>query len=150
MVRRFTAYPLMMGLALAAQVWAGKGSEMPTRWQYAGENQGIRFHFKIANECREAGAKVEMKLENTLDRAVTVSFRLVDPEWKQSFERELAAKEKDTAIKFTPDEGTACHPYVDEVYVSSREPQVTQTGESAQASQSLPSPEADVSDAPAP
>jgi hypothetical protein len=102
------------------------------RWQYAGENKGIRFSFKIANECRNSGAKVEMKLENTLDHAVTVSFRLVDPEWKQSFERELGPKMKDTAIRFAPDEGTACHPFVDEVYVEDRETQVTHSGEPAQ------------------
>ena len=51
----------------------------PSRWQFAGENQGIRFYFKIANECRNSGAKVELKLESTLDYAATVSFRLVDP-----------------------------------------------------------------------
>jgi hypothetical protein len=54
-----------------------------------------------------------------------VSFRLVDPDWKKSFERELGPKMKDTAIRFTPEEGTACHPYIDEVYVVSKETQVT-------------------------
>lgn len=146
--------PWKMALALGACFWtganAGKASEMPTRWQYAGENQGIRFYFKIANECRPSGARVEMKLENTLERAVTVSFRLVDPEWKQSFERELGAKEKDTAIKFTPDEGTACHPYVDEVYVESRETQVTHTGEPSQAVNDLPAPADGSSESPSP
>lgn len=130
MTRWITAFGV--GAALAATAVA-KGAETPGRWQYAGDNQGIRFSFKIANECRNSGAKVEMKLENTLDHAVTVSFRLVDPEWKQSFERELGPKEKDTAIKFSPEEGTACHPYVDEVYVESRETQVSHSGETEQA-----------------
>jgi hypothetical protein len=123
---RWIAAVSLLG-ALAAQ------ADSPSRWQYAGENQGIRFSFKIANECRSNGAKVEMKLENTLDHAVTVSFRLVDPEWKQSFERDLGPKEKDTAIKFTPDEGSACHPYVDEVYIETKETQVTHSGEPAEA-----------------
>ncbi len=128
---------LGFGATLAASASA-KSGEMPGRWQFAGENQGIRFYFKVANECRNSGAKVEMKLENTLDRAVTVSFRLVDPDWKQSFERELGAKEKDTAVKFTPEEGTACHPYVDEVYVESRETQVTHNADTEQATKVIP------------
>jgi hypothetical protein len=74
----------------------------------------------------------------------------VDPEWKQSFERELGAKEKDTAIRFTPDEGTACHPYVDEVYVDSRETQVTHTSEPEQATQAVPAPVEEAADIPAP
>jgi hypothetical protein len=106
-------------------------ADTPARWQFAGENQGIRFSFRIANECRNSGAKVEMKLENTLDHAVTVSFRLVDPDWKQTFERELGPDMKDTAVKFTPEEGSACHPYVDEVFVQSKETQVTHSGEQA-------------------
>lgn len=141
---------LGLGACLVSGAFAGKASEIPTRWQYAGENKGIRFYFKIANECRPTGAKLELKLENTLDRAVTVSFRLVDPEWKQSFERELAAKEKDTAIRFTPEEGSACHPYVDEVYVESRETQVTHSGEPAQATQALPAPVEEAGELPAP
>ncbi|GEM_PF-3999215 len=103
-------------------------ADTPSRWQFAGENQGIRFYFKIANECRTSGAKMELRLESTLDYAATVSFRLVDPEWKQSFERELGAKMQDTAIKFTPEDGSACHPYVDEVYVEAKETQVTHSG----------------------
>lgn len=136
-----------LALGLGAMLWssafAGKASESTTRWQFAGENQGIRFYFKIANECRPSGAKVEMKLENTLDWAVTVSFRLVDPEWKQSFERELGAKGKDTAIKFTPETRTACHPYVDEVYVNSRDTQVTHSSDS-------PAPAEEVENSPTP
>jgi hypothetical protein len=125
---------LMASLTLASALaaWA----ETPAKWQYAGENKGIRFSFKIANECRNDGAKVELKLENTLDHAVVVSFRLIDPDWKQSFERELGPKMKDTAIKFTPEEGTACHPYVGEVFVESKETQVTQTDDSQSKMQS--------------
>jgi hypothetical protein len=117
-----------MTLVCASSAWAGKGEAAPPRWQFAGENQGIRFYFKIANECRDEGAKLDVKLESTLDHPVTVSFRLVDPDWKQSFERELGPKAKDAAIQFTPDEGTACHPYVDEVYVELHGTQVTHSG----------------------
>jgi hypothetical protein len=119
---------LALGLGLGTAAWAGKTAETPPRWQYAGENQGIRFQFRISDECRPSGAHLDLKLENTLDHAVTVSFRIVDPDWKQSFERELEANGKDEAIRFTPDEGTACHPYVDEVYVESRATQVTHSG----------------------
>lgn len=117
-----------MGLSLATAAWAGKGEASPPRWQFAGENQGIRFYFKIANECRDAGASLELKLESTLDHAVTVSFRMVDPDWNQTFERDLEPGAKDTAIQYKPDEGTACHPYVDEVYVEPRQTQLTHSG----------------------
>jgi len=117
------------GLALVTTTWAEKSEATPPRWQFAGENQGIRFYFKIANECRDTGAKLELRLENTLDHAVTVSFRLVDPDWKQAFERDLEPNGKDAAIPYTPDEGTACHPYVDEVYVEPRATQVSHAGE---------------------
>lgn len=117
----------VMTLAGALAGWA----DTPERWQFAGENQGVRFYFKILNECRSSGAKVEMKLENTLDHAITVSFRLVDPDWRQSFERELGPQMKDTAVKFTPEDGSACHPYVDEVYVEARDTQLSHSGESA-------------------
>jgi hypothetical protein len=118
-----------MGLALATTAWAGKGEAAPPRWQFAGENQGIRFYFKIANECRDEGAKLDLKLENTLDHAVTVSFRIVDPDWSKSFERELDANAKASSIPtYVPEGGTACHPYVDEVYVEPRGTQVTHSG----------------------
>jgi hypothetical protein len=110
------------------------------RWQFAGENQGIRFHFKIANECRDQGAQVEVKLENGLDHAVVVSFRLVDPDWKKSFDRELGPRMTDAAVRFTPEEGTACHPYVDEVYVVSKETQVTHS-ESEPAAERMGTPD---------
>lgn len=114
-------------LGLAAGAWAATAEAAP-HWQFAGENQGIRFSFKIANECRESGASLELKLENTQDLAVTVSFRIVDPDWTQTFERELGPNAKDTAIHFVPDEGTACHPYVDEVYVEPHGTQVSHSG----------------------
>lgn len=126
MLRRVMAFG---GLAMAVGAWAAKGDEAARRWQFAGENQGIRFYLRIANECRPSGAHVDVKLENTLDHAVTVSFRIVDPDWKLSFERELGPNGKDAAIGFAPDEGTACHPYVDEVYVDSRGTQVTHSGD---------------------
>jgi len=117
-----------LGLACAAAAWAGKGEAAPPRWQFAGENQGIRFYFKIANECRDTGASLDLKLESTLDHPVTVSFRLVDPDWSQAFERDLEANAKAAAIPYTPDGGTACHPYVDEVYVEPRATQLSHSG----------------------
>ena len=114
-------------------------ADAPAKWQFAGDNQGIRFYLKIANECRDKGAKVEVRLENTLDHAVVVSFRIVDPDWKQNFEREMATGMKDTAIKFTPEEGKSCHPYVDEVYVEEKGTQVSHAGETVQDVSSSPS-----------
>jgi hypothetical protein len=119
---RFIAVLALLGAAAVR-------ADVPLKWQFAGENQGIQFYFRISNECKESGARVEMKLENTLDRAVTVNFRLVDPDWEQKFARELGPNMKDAAIKFTPESGTSCHPYVDEVYVQSRETQVSKAGE---------------------
>ena len=121
---RMSATVIMIG-ALAGLAAA------PAKWQFAGENQGIRFYFKIAHACQSDGAEVEVKLENTLDHAVTLNFRVVDPEWKMSFERELPPKVVDTAIHFIPEEGSACHPYVDNVYLESKETQVSQSGEQA-------------------
>jgi hypothetical protein len=120
----------LIAVITLAGALAGMADTAP-RWQFAGENQGIRFYFKIANECRNSGAKVELKLDNTLDHAVMVSFRLVDPDWKKSFQRELGPMMKDKAVKFAPEEGSACHPYIDEVYVESKETQVTHSGEPA-------------------
>ena len=120
-----TRFFAVMALAGAVAGWA----DMPLRWQFAGENQGVRFYYRITNVCRASGAKLEMKLDNTLDHAITVSFRLVDPDWKQSFERELGPRMKDTAVRFTPEDGSACHPYIDEVYVESRETQVSHSDE---------------------
>ncbi len=119
-----------LGMACATAAWADKAEAAAPRWQFAGENEGIRFYFKIDNECRDSGASLQLKLESTLDHAVTVSFRLVDPDWSQAFERDLEANAKAAPIPFTPDEGTACHPYVDEVYV---EPRVTQLSHSGAA-----------------
>jgi hypothetical protein len=120
-------------LALAASAWcASKDADMPARWQYAGESKGIRFRFRIANECADAGARMEVKLENTLDAEATVSFRIVDPDWKRSFERKLGPKAEDASIRFAPDEGTACHPYVDEVYLESRDTQVSRSDADAE------------------
>jgi hypothetical protein len=136
-----------MKLLLAALALAGTLSqaaeapaEAPARWQFAGENRGIRFHFRIAGECRDERAQVEIKLENSLDHAVVVSFRLVDPDWKKTFERELGPKMKDASIRFAPEEGTVCHPYVDEVYVESKETQVTHS-ESDPAVERMQAPE---------
>jgi hypothetical protein len=87
------------------------------KWSFAGESYGVRIFFKINRECRESGSSVALKLENTLDYPVTVSFRVKDPEWSKSFERDLKAQAEDTGLKFIPETGTACHPYVDNIYV---------------------------------
>lgn len=135
-MKRWLATAALAGTLLRV---AAASAEAPARWQFAGVNQGIRFQFRIANECRDQGAQVEIKLENSLDQAVVVDFRLVDPDWKKSFERELGSKMEDASIRFTPEEGTACHPYFDEVYVESKETQVTHADPDPAAERMLPS-----------
>lgn len=94
-------------------------------WQYAGENKGVEFHFKVTDECKE-GSTLAVKLVNTLDRAVRISFRLNDSDWRKTFTMDLKMG-TDMSLKFAPEEGTVCHPYVDRVFVQSREEQVSQT-----------------------
>lgn len=89
------------------------------KWSFAGENYGVRIFFKIKRECQESGSTMALKVENTLDYPVTVSFRIKDPEWTKTFEREIKAHGEDTGLKFIPETGTACHPYVDEIHVES-------------------------------
>src|SRR4051812_28210212 len=93
----------------------------PGKWQYAGENKGVNFYFKVTNECQESGAKVAIKLENTLTYAVKVTFRVVDPNWKTILKKDLAGSAIDASLKIAPEEGTSCHPFVDDVIVEPKE-----------------------------
>lgn len=90
------------------------------KWKFAGENHGIKFSLRISNECRPSGSSLGVKLENTLDYPVTVSFRINSPDWSKTFERHLSPREMDTGLKFKPDEGAVCHAYLDQVFVEAK------------------------------
>jgi hypothetical protein len=121
MVRVFLLTVLFLALTPRADGNAEK-------WQFAGESQGVSFYLKVRHECRDNGSKVSVKLENQTDYAVSVSFRLNDPNWHKSFTKDLKPHGADASFAFSPEEG-ACHLYVDEVTVEPKDkpaPQVSQ------------------------
>ena len=118
---------IRMAVLLALAPLAAIGSEP---WKYAGENKGVAFHLKIDNACKE-DSKVRIKVKNTLDRAVTISFRLNDSEWRKTFTRELRAGATDTTLAHQPEESLVCHPYIDQVYFEENLPMISQGGDSA-------------------
>lgn len=97
------------------------------KWQYAGESQGISFQMQIRNECKD-NAKVTVKMKSEIDRSVTVSFRLNDSDWRKTFNYKLKANAQAATVSFTPDEGSVCHPFIDQIYIESEESMVTQSG----------------------
>jgi hypothetical protein len=90
------------------------------KWKFAGESHGIKFSLRISNECRPTGSSLAVKLENTMDYPVTVSFRINNPDWTKTFERHLGPREMDTGLKYKPDEGTVCHAYLDQIFVEAK------------------------------
>lgn len=98
----------------------GTLSASETKWQFAGESQGISFQMQIRNECQD-GAKVTVKMKNSLDHAVTVSFRLNDSDWRKTFTYKLMPNSGNATINFAPEESTVCHPYIDQVYLEGDE-----------------------------
>jgi hypothetical protein len=114
--------PAVLFLALSAQA-----ADAPAKWQYAGESQGITFRIKVFNACKAEGSKIVLKLESKLPEKVEVSFRLNDSEWSKTFTRELKAGATDSGLEFRPEEGSACHPFIDQIYVDSQAPVVSQS-----------------------
>jgi hypothetical protein len=117
----------LMAVLLALAPLAAFGADP---WKYAGENKGAAFHLKIDNPCKE-GSRVRIMVKNTLDQAVTVSFRLNDSEWRKTFTRELRAGATDTTLSHQPEEGLVCHPYIDQVYFEEDLPVISQGIDSA-------------------
>lgn len=101
----------------------------PVKWKFAGESQGVVFYLRMDNACKPEGSQVFLKLENTLNHPVTVSFRLSDSDWNKTFTRELAAGATDTRLRYRPDDGPACYPFIDQIHLGEEGTQVTQTGE---------------------
>ncbi len=115
-------------IALALSPLMAMGEE---KWKFAGENQGISFHLQITGECKE-GSKVAIKLKSSLDHPVTVSFRLNDSDWRKTFSAKVKPSGgRNNILTFAPEESAACNPYIDQVYVESNEPMVTQNEESS-------------------
>lgn len=122
MVRLCLLVVLFLAMTPRAEDESGK-------WQFAGESQGVSFYLKVRRECRDNGSKVTIKMESQLDYAAIVSFRLNDPGWHKTFKKELRPHGVDARTVYAPEEGGACHPFVDEVAVEPKEkdaPQVSQ------------------------
>ena len=107
-------------LAFAADVPPGSGSQNASgsKWLYAGEMQGIEFQLQMTGACKE-GSKVAVRLKTSSEEELVVSFRLNDDDWRKTFTHALKAGGKPVTLSFTPEDGQVCHPYVDQVEVSS-------------------------------
>lgn len=99
-----------------------------TKWQYAGESQGISFHLQIRNQCKD-GSKVTIRLKSALDRAAVVSFRLNDSDWRKTFTYKVKPNGKEATLSYAPGESPVCHPFIDQIYIEGEEETVTQTTE---------------------
>ena len=117
-------------LSIVLALGLGSFASAAEKWQFAGENQGIAFQLQITNQCKD-GSKVSIKLKSALDHPVTVTFRLNDADWKKTFTYALQPKGRDANLTFVPEDSQVCHPYVDQVYVESPEPQVSQSEDTA-------------------
>lgn len=95
------------------------------KWNYAGESQGIAFQLQITNQCKD-GSKVAIKVKSTLDHPVTLSFRLNDADWRKNFTHDLKPNDKGAILNFSPEESVVCHPFVDQIFVESKEPMLSQ------------------------
>ena len=118
---------LLLGAMIACAAAPGRKVPDPAAdtWKFAAENYGVQFYWHIVNECRPSGAVVSVKLVNTLENPVSISFRVNDPNWTRSFAKELGAGEKNTDIKFFPEDGTACHAFIDQVYLETKKAQAS-------------------------
>ena len=84
-----------------------------------GEIQGVAFHLRIKDACKD-GSKVTIRLKGLFEEDRIVKFRLNDSDWRKSFVRELKSGNQEAVLTFSPEDGQACHPYVDEVYVEAK------------------------------
>lgn len=105
-------------------VFAGADS----KWQFAGESQGISFHLQIHDQCKD-GSKVTIKLRSALEHAAVVSFRLSDSDWRKTFTQKVPPGGKGATVNYSPGEGTVCHPFLDQVFLEGEEEAVTQSTE---------------------
>jgi hypothetical protein len=101
-----------------------------SKWQYAGESQGISFHMQIRNQCKD-GSKVTIKLKSALDHSAVVSFRLNDSDWRKTFTHKVKPDGKEAIVSYSPGENSVCHPFIDQIYIEGEEEAVTQTTEDA-------------------
>jgi hypothetical protein len=99
-----------------------------SKWQYAGESQGISFHLQIRNQCKD-GSKVTIKLKSALEHPAVVSFRLNDSDWRKTFTQKLQPGGKEATVSYSPGESPVCHPFIDQIYLEGSEETVTQSTE---------------------
>ena len=90
-----------------------------SKWDFAGEIQGVAFHLRIKDACKD-GSKVTIRLKGSFEEDMIVNFRLNDSDWRKSFVREMKSGKQEAILTFAPEDGQACHPYVDEVYVETK------------------------------
>lgn len=108
--------PLFLGFA-----FAGGNKD---RWKYAGEDHGVRFFFRTAENGR--GGKMVLKLENTLPVPVELTFRVKDLEWKSNLASSLEPHGKDSSLVVRLAPGSPIlYPYVDRVFIESSGPDET-------------------------
>lgn len=103
-------------LALALCAGLATAANRKDNWKYAGEDHGIRFFYQTS-KGRAAGPMV-LKLENTLEVPVEVSFRVMDTDWKQAFVKSLAPGESDSTLVYKMRDGESVrYPFIDRVYL---------------------------------
>jgi hypothetical protein len=58
---------------------------------------------------------VTIRLKSALDHTALVSFRLSDSDWRKTFNHKVPADGKETTLTYVPEDGPACHPFLDQV-----------------------------------
>lgn len=103
-------------LALALCTGLAAAANRKDNWKYAGEDHGIRFYYQTA-KGRSAGPMM-LKLENTLEMPVEVSFRVKDTDWNKGFVKSLAPGESDSTLVYKMQDGASVrYPFIDRVYL---------------------------------
>lgn len=105
---------ITMALALCAGL--ATAANRKDSWKYAGEDHGIRFFYQTS-KGRAAGPMV-LKLENTLEIPVEVSFRVKDTDWNHGFVKSLAPGAKDSTLVHEMRDGASVrYPFIDRVFL---------------------------------
>lgn len=105
----------------ADKVPGARAGSADSKWDFAGEIQGIAFQLRITGACKD-GSKVAVRFRGSYDEDLIVTFRLNDADWRKTFTQPLKAGGKPVTVTFTPEDGQVCHPYVDQVEVADATP----------------------------
>lgn len=113
MIRLTKTLSAALALILAAATAHTKALK---KWKYAGEDHGIRFFYTEPRGAKNGS--ILLKLENTLDMPVGISFRVKDTEWNKAFEAQLAPGATDSSLTYRPEVGLGVRfPFIDRVFV---------------------------------